>query len=132
MNKISRTYFHIQNGKRIGPLTSTDLKALADKGGIKPDDLILRDDLEKPFQAKRLKGLFASKKKSEADGLESSKRNTRVFVSHSSRDFDLAIQLVNFLESRSIDCWIAPRNIVPGKDYNGQITAGIKLSLIHI
>ena len=50
----------------------------------------------------------------------------RIFISHSSRDKDTATQLVNHLESTGLSCWIAPRDVTPGMDYNAQITAGIR------
>ena len=49
-----------------------------------------------------------------------------VFVSHSSRDVSVAFQIVNALEDANIPCWIAPRNIVPGSNYNAEITTGIR------
>lgn len=49
-----------------------------------------------------------------------------VFVSHSSRDAMLARQIVSSLETNGIACWIAPRDIRPGSDYNAQIAAGLR------
>lgn len=48
-----------------------------------------------------------------------------VFVSHNSRDADVALQIVTALELADISCWIAPRNIPAGSDYNAAITHGL-------
>jgi hypothetical protein len=48
-----------------------------------------------------------------------------VFVSHSSRNADAAMSIVNALEAAGVACWVAPRDIPAGADYNGAIMAGI-------
>jgi hypothetical protein len=48
------------------------------------------------------------------------------FISHASADKDLAAEICAMLEKRGISCWIAPRDIVPGKDYGEQIIFGIE------
>lgn len=52
----------------------------------------------------------------------------QVFVSHSSQNQEIALQIVNHLESQGHECWIAPRDIPAGQEYNAQITAGIRRS----
>ncbi len=37
--------------------------------------------------------------------------NKQVFISHSSKDHQFAMRLVEFLEANGIYCWIAPRDI---------------------
>lgn len=49
-----------------------------------------------------------------------------VFVSHSSADRVLADAIVHELETEGIDCWIAPRNILPGANYGEAIVAAIQ------
>ncbi|MGQ0779171.1 MAG: toll/interleukin-1 receptor domain-containing protein [Pseudonocardiales bacterium] len=49
-----------------------------------------------------------------------------VFVSHSSADRVLADAIVHELEADGIECWIAPRNIVPGANYGEAIVAAIR------
>lgn len=49
-----------------------------------------------------------------------------VFVSYSSADRVLAEAIVHELESEGIDCWIAPRNILPGANYGEAIVAAIQ------
>jgi hypothetical protein len=51
----------------------------------------------------------------------------KVFISYSSRDRTLANTLVDYLESKDgIQCFIAPRDIAPGKDYALTIMTGIE------
>lgn len=49
-----------------------------------------------------------------------------VFVSHSSVDRVLADAIVHALEAEAIDCWIAPRDILPGTSYPEAIVAAIQ------
>jgi len=48
-----------------------------------------------------------------------------VFISHSSKDKKFADAVCAFLEARGVSCWIAPRDITPGKDWSEAIVAGI-------
>ena len=41
----------------------------------------------------------------------------RVFISHASQDHEVADAVCQALEARSVECWIAPRDITPGKEY---------------
>lgn len=47
--------------------------------------------------------------------------NPLVFVSHSSKDAARANELIAELERRGITCWIAPRNIAAGTEYDDAI-----------
>ena len=49
-----------------------------------------------------------------------------VFVSHSSNDEEFAEAIVGFLESFGIECWIAPRDIPAGKDWDVSIINAIE------
>jgi hypothetical protein len=48
------------------------------------------------------------------------------FVSHSSNDVEVAMELVESLENSGKKCWIAPRNIAPGSDYPTELVRAIK------
>ncbi|NOY67005.1 MAG: toll/interleukin-1 receptor domain-containing protein [Gammaproteobacteria bacterium] len=50
------------------------------------------------------------------------------FISHASRDIDKALELVELLEKKGLNCWIAPRNIRPSKSYSHEISHGISAS----
>lgn len=50
------------------------------------------------------------------------------FISHSSADTLNATSLVEQLESRGLNCWIAPRNIRLGSNYPSEIVEGIASS----
>jgi ABC-type nitrate/sulfonate/bicarbonate transport system substrate-binding protein len=52
--------------------------------------------------------------------------NKQVFVSHSADDRELAEGLVRVLEEFGIDCWIAPRDIPAGKDWDVSIIDAIE------
>ena len=48
-----------------------------------------------------------------------------VFVCHASSDAATARSLVGGLEARGISCWMAPRDIMPGRDYAESILEGL-------
>jgi hypothetical protein len=49
-----------------------------------------------------------------------------VFVSHSAKDKVTADAVCAVLESKGIRCWVAPRDITPGKDWGESIIEAIK------
>jgi predicted kinase len=49
-----------------------------------------------------------------------------VFVSHSAKDKPTADAVCAVLESQGIRCWVAPRDIIPGKDWGESIVEAIK------
>ena len=51
---------------------------------------------------------------------------TEVFVSYASPDRETAFRIAGFLEEQGIGCWIAPRDVPPGKDYGAAILEGIE------
>lgn len=55
-----------------------------------------------------------------------------VFISHSSKDKNIADAICNKLEKESVPCWIAPRDILPGVDYGESIINAIQKSQIMI
>ncbi len=55
-----------------------------------------------------------------------------VFISHGSKDKDIADKVVSYLEDRGLICWIAPRNIIPGSDWAASINTAITASRIFL
>ncbi len=51
---------------------------------------------------------------------------SHIFISHSAKDAAIAGQLVNYLESKGQQCWIAPRNIAAGRDYTDVINEALE------
>lgn len=55
-----------------------------------------------------------------------------VFISYRSIDKDLAFEMVACLESSGLPCWIAPRNIVPGRSFPTEIVAGLEATAVLV
>ncbi len=51
-----------------------------------------------------------------------------IFISHSSKDAEIANQICEFLEGKGKKCFLAPRDIRPGKEYAEEIVNGIDSS----
>src|SRR6476469_2180543 len=51
-----------------------------------------------------------------------------VFISNSSNNRTIANAVCAALESAAIRCWIAPRDVMPGRSYSGEITRAIQQS----
>ncbi len=49
-----------------------------------------------------------------------------LFVSHVSEDRVAAMSIVGELERRGVPCWIAPRNIGPGKPFDDEIASALE------
>jgi WD40 repeat protein len=49
-----------------------------------------------------------------------------VFISYSSRDAATAETICSLLEKRGVACWIAPRDVLPGRNYDEEIVSGIE------
>lgn len=49
-----------------------------------------------------------------------------IFISHSSKDFGIAEKICKILENNNLKCWIAPRDVRPGYDYDEEIIDGIE------
>jgi TIR domain len=54
------------------------------------------------------------------------------FVSHSSKDKLIADAICARLESQGIRCWIAPRDVDPGRDYSNQIADALEKSAVMV
>src|SRR2546423_6538641 len=48
-----------------------------------------------------------------------------VFISYSSEDKAIGEEVCRFLEAKGIACWIAPRDVTPGKNYGAAIVDAI-------
>jgi hypothetical protein len=57
---------------------------------------------------------------------ESPKLPHAVFISHSSDESPAAEGVCVALEAAGIHCWIAPRDVLAGRPYSGQITEAIR------
>ncbi len=51
-----------------------------------------------------------------------------VFISHSTNNRPVANAVCAALEREAIRCWIAPRDVMPGRSYSGEITRAIQQS----
>lgn len=56
----------------------------------------------------------------------------RAFLSHSALDAKQANRVCELLEARGVACWIAPRNITPGRDFAEQIIRAIEDAFVVI
>ena len=52
----------------------------------------------------------------------------RIFISHSSKDAEIAREVCDLLEQQSCTCFLAPRNIRSGYEYAEEIVNGIDSS----
>ncbi|MDD1678128.1 MAG: tetratricopeptide repeat protein [Methanomicrobiales archaeon] len=67
-----------------------------------------------------------------ADGPSPSSIPHDVFISYSSRDKPIADAVCATLEARSIRCWIAPRDVLPGTNYPRAIVEAIDGSKVMV
>jgi hypothetical protein len=56
----------------------------------------------------------------------------QVFISHSSKDKEVADAICHQLESADIPCWMAPRNIEFGSDWTEAIMRGITACRVFV
>lgn len=56
-----------------------------------------------------------------------------IFISYATKDgADIATGISQYLETNGVSCWIAPRNIRPGRDYASEIILGIKACRVFV
>ena len=55
-----------------------------------------------------------------------------VFVSHRSKDKEIADRVVKYFEDKGLSCWMAPRDIVPGSDWAAAINTAITASKVFV
>ncbi|GEM_PF-3225221 len=56
----------------------------------------------------------------------------RVFISYANPDKETADIICGILESQGIQCWIAPRDVIPGEKYAKEIIDGIEESQVFV
>lgn len=66
------------------------------------------------------------------DQVASAGATRSVFISHASKNFKVADSIRDILEARGVSCWIAPRDIQPGKQYGTSIIDGITNSSVFL
>jgi TIR domain-containing protein/LCCL domain-containing protein len=54
------------------------------------------------------------------------------FVSHASEDAAIAVSITDYLERNGVSCWVAPRDVTPGRDYAAEILLGIETSATFV
>ena len=55
-----------------------------------------------------------------------------VFISHSTQDKAVSDAICAALENEGMRCWIAPRDVQPGRSFAGEITRAIQQSKIMV
>ncbi len=55
-----------------------------------------------------------------------------IFLSHSSKDKEIADKVCKYLEDKGLTCWIAPRDIVPGSDWAASISTAVTSSKVFL
>jgi hypothetical protein len=55
-----------------------------------------------------------------------------VFVSHSSKDREIALRICGALEEKGIRCWIASRDIGPGENFGAAIVRAIRAAKVML
>ena len=63
---------------------------------------------------------------------DASKLRHVVFLSHASQDKALAEAVRSMLEAAGVCCWIAPRDVMAGRPYAGQLTEAVRTSQIAL
>jgi hypothetical protein len=74
----------------------------------------------------------AAKASTMTDGGTRPPDDPAAFISHASKDKDVANELAARLEARGLECWIAPRDIRPGQEYASEIMRGLSKSRCFI
>ena len=55
-----------------------------------------------------------------------------VFISHSSADLVVAVEVVSQLEARDVSCWIAPRDVQPGTTYAATVYHALEAAPVFV
>src|SRR5256886_15724097 len=55
-----------------------------------------------------------------------------VFISHSSQDKTVGDAVCGALEGAGVRCWLAPRDVQPGRSFAGEITRAIQRSKVMV
>ncbi len=118
MSDQGRNYYERNPKRAPGPFSAQEVRRLLESGQLQITDLLWPADSDQPVEVgKILEGI----------GDEARKTITPpdVFISHSSRDKELAKELVAALERQGIYCWIDHRNLTPGIRWDGQLKSAI-------
>ncbi|MFM8325092.1 MAG: toll/interleukin-1 receptor domain-containing protein, partial [Pirellulaceae bacterium] len=111
--------YHDRNPQRApGPFSAHEVRQLLVAGQLHDKDLLWPSDSDEPVEVGQIVGEIsedASRTASPPD----------VFISHSSRDKEVAKELVAALERQGIRCWIDHRNLTPGIRWDGQLKSAI-------
>ncbi len=55
-----------------------------------------------------------------------------VFLSHSAQNREVADAVCAALEKAAVRCWVAPRDVRPGRSFPGEITRAIQQSKVML
>ena len=55
-----------------------------------------------------------------------------VFLSHSSADHTVAIDVVSQLEAQGVSCWVAPRDVPPGTTYAAALYYALEAAPVFV
>lgn len=118
MSDQGRSYYDRNPKRAPGPFSAQEVRQLLDSGQLQITDLLWPADSNQPVEVRQI-----------LEGIGDDARKTipppDVFISHSSRDKDLAKELVSALERQGIYCWIDHRNLTPGIRWDGQLKSAI-------
>jgi serine/threonine protein kinase len=118
MSDQGQKYYDRSARPNPGPFSADEVRELLKAGQLEAGDLLWPADSDQPLEVREIL-------ERADDHSEDTVTPPDVFISHSSRDKELAKQLVNALEQQGIDCWIDHRNLTPGLRWDGQLKAAI-------
>lgn len=108
-----------QTGQACGSPSAALVNSCAHCGAQNEDDALFCGDC-----GAKLDGSLVSGNGKVRPGAQQGFRK-HAFISHSSRDHQMAELVCGVLESHGVHCWIAPRDIDPGAPYDEEILRGI-------
>lgn len=56
----------------------------------------------------------------------------QIFISYSSKEYNIALKYREALETKGIDCWMAPDSIPAGSDYSIEVPKAIQSSKVVV
>ena len=132
-------------GHQTGPLTWTQLLSLGQTGQLGPDDLVWNPQVPDWLPAAQFPELFAPAAQpaaqspypapgpagaaygqaTQAAAAPVSVAHHDVFISYSAEDKPTADAVCATLEAKHIRCWIAPRDVLPGRGYAAMLIEAI-------
>jgi hypothetical protein len=109
------SFYLKRNGKISGPHSADTIKQGMAAGRLKASDVV----------SKTKDGPWRPLKKKTAEP-------HNVFLSHSSKDKEVADAVCATLEGRGIRCWVAPRDIPAGANWGESIIDGITVTKVMV